>query len=395
MPYKSRAQQRWMHATHPEMAKEWDAHTPDFKALPERAQKPKKSKKKADNPYVALLPAALAGTAGAAYGAYQSPGGSPLRGALIGGMGGAGAGLGLSAANSFLESPMARKLESPGVNSGIVLGGAGAGLSAGLLTGRELAELLRLGSRRDRTEDDLAEIDPAQEGYRMLPKALREYAIKHGSALTAFRPSVAILLATGGTGSGALAGGSAGHRIYRAAFPGPVQLGLGPVEDEQAKKAALQVPEVEPYTSREKVLIPTTPGVPLVDSPVNAASEEAAAMIDQLCKNATKLKQARLLAHALNTPRAVAAPAQQVGAIPKAAGGQIPTNHPSASAWPKMQIQRPWTLRVGGGKSVISQPTIGKAIPQVVPGVTTKPKLLVAPTPLPQTVPMPLRGPVK
>lgn len=34
MPFKSEAQRRWMHKTHPEMAKTWEAETPKTK-LPE------------------------------------------------------------------------------------------------------------------------------------------------------------------------------------------------------------------------------------------------------------------------------------------------------------------------------------------------------------------------
>lgn len=39
MPFKSKAQQRWMFANHPEMAKRWADHTPDIKKLPEHAEK--------------------------------------------------------------------------------------------------------------------------------------------------------------------------------------------------------------------------------------------------------------------------------------------------------------------------------------------------------------------
>jgi len=35
MPFKSEAQRRYMHAKHPRMAKEWEAHTPKGKKLPE------------------------------------------------------------------------------------------------------------------------------------------------------------------------------------------------------------------------------------------------------------------------------------------------------------------------------------------------------------------------
>lgn len=38
-PFKSTAQRRWMHATHPKMAEEWEEHTPEGKKLPERVSK--------------------------------------------------------------------------------------------------------------------------------------------------------------------------------------------------------------------------------------------------------------------------------------------------------------------------------------------------------------------
>lgn len=45
MPYRSRAQQRFMHAVHPELAPEFDAATKDFKDLPEKVKKPKAKKR--------------------------------------------------------------------------------------------------------------------------------------------------------------------------------------------------------------------------------------------------------------------------------------------------------------------------------------------------------------
>jgi hypothetical protein len=44
MPIRSRAQQRWMFATHPAMAKRWAAETPNMKNLPARVGKKKKRK---------------------------------------------------------------------------------------------------------------------------------------------------------------------------------------------------------------------------------------------------------------------------------------------------------------------------------------------------------------
>jgi hypothetical protein len=40
MPYRSRAQFRFLHARHPELAKRWDRETPaDYKHLPDHAKK--------------------------------------------------------------------------------------------------------------------------------------------------------------------------------------------------------------------------------------------------------------------------------------------------------------------------------------------------------------------
>jgi hypothetical protein len=39
MPFKSQAQRKWMHATHPEMAKRWEKETPKHKPLPKKKGK--------------------------------------------------------------------------------------------------------------------------------------------------------------------------------------------------------------------------------------------------------------------------------------------------------------------------------------------------------------------
>ena len=41
MPFKSKAQQKWMFANDPKMAKKWAKHTPNIKALPEKVKKKK------------------------------------------------------------------------------------------------------------------------------------------------------------------------------------------------------------------------------------------------------------------------------------------------------------------------------------------------------------------
>jgi hypothetical protein len=42
MPFKSKAQARFMYAKHPEMAERWQEHTPDMKDLPEKVKNAKK-----------------------------------------------------------------------------------------------------------------------------------------------------------------------------------------------------------------------------------------------------------------------------------------------------------------------------------------------------------------
>ena len=44
MPFKSKAQQRWMFANKPEMAKEWASETRNLKRLPEKASSSKASR---------------------------------------------------------------------------------------------------------------------------------------------------------------------------------------------------------------------------------------------------------------------------------------------------------------------------------------------------------------
>lgn len=44
MPFKSKAQQKYMFAKHPKIAKEFAEATPNIKALPEHVKKKKKKK---------------------------------------------------------------------------------------------------------------------------------------------------------------------------------------------------------------------------------------------------------------------------------------------------------------------------------------------------------------
>jgi hypothetical protein len=46
MPYKSKAQRKWMHANKPDLAAEWDAATPKGKRLPEHVKPKPRTKPK-------------------------------------------------------------------------------------------------------------------------------------------------------------------------------------------------------------------------------------------------------------------------------------------------------------------------------------------------------------
>lgn len=46
MPFKSEAQRAWMYSHDPEMAKEWEAHTPKGKKLPKKVAVKKNTAKK-------------------------------------------------------------------------------------------------------------------------------------------------------------------------------------------------------------------------------------------------------------------------------------------------------------------------------------------------------------
>ena len=44
MPFKSQSQRKFMYAKHPEMAKQWQEHTPEGKKLPKKVKKADKKK---------------------------------------------------------------------------------------------------------------------------------------------------------------------------------------------------------------------------------------------------------------------------------------------------------------------------------------------------------------
>ncbi len=54
MPFESEAQRRWMYANHPDMAKEWESHTPKGEKLPKRKKRRQKRKPRSKSVVMAL-----------------------------------------------------------------------------------------------------------------------------------------------------------------------------------------------------------------------------------------------------------------------------------------------------------------------------------------------------
>lgn len=46
MPFKSRQQEKWMWATHPKMARQWEEHTPKDKPIPDKLRPTARTKKR-------------------------------------------------------------------------------------------------------------------------------------------------------------------------------------------------------------------------------------------------------------------------------------------------------------------------------------------------------------
>lgn len=116
------------------------------------------------------LPGIVAALAGAGYGSVKAPGGSRVRGGLIGGGAGLGAGLGFTGTHAFLGSEFGKYLnDSPAIAASLYLAGTGLGGAAGLHGGRQLSKQLGLGDPRNQVENDLEELNMA----RSAPISLR------------------------------------------------------------------------------------------------------------------------------------------------------------------------------------------------------------------------------
>lgn len=441
MPFKSKAQQRLFFAKERagELPKgtalEWAHHTPNIKALPEHVKKDAvdygerlarllerrgeselgvpnlkeanaaPAAATAANPAALstaqlLLPALLGSVAGAGYGAYKAPGGSRVRGALIGGLGGAGAGAGLTSATEFLSSPYAKTIDNSGVRSALTLAGAGTGLHLGLLGGRRLSENMGLGDEKNQTANDLAEIDLMHKGRNMLPHSLREYftsgkraedfgGFGTGTALGAGVGGAAGLglgaaLAAGavpwipaiygyasapegrrlhgakstveqtagtltGAGAGGLLGAVGGAGLAHALGASPDSLALGGALG--AGAGGIAGGHLGNYISREMSPGPRQlglgdrhPGEPL-DGMKQAADTETAVS-------------------AMNTqsPRHLTTPAylnREINPDVKATLDRICSKEAAEKGY---KTQYPWTLKLTKGKSVIQRPTIGKPV---------------------------------
>ena len=124
MPFRSKAQRRWMYATHPRMAKHWEEVTPKGKALPEKV------KQSAFFDELQKISRIL----------NEEERGMIRRPTAIGTVGGAGLGMYLG-----------RKMGLPGRALAAIGGGIGGGLIGGRMGSRNAMEsLMRRGALQQR-----------------------------------------------------------------------------------------------------------------------------------------------------------------------------------------------------------------------------------------------------
>ena len=121
-----------------------------------------------------LIPTLAAGGVGALYGASQAPGGSPLRGGIVGGLAGAGAGAAYTGANQFIASPYGKLLPRQTAATAAMLLGSGAiGGAIGLHGGRKLSDKLGLPDKDK--DDELRELDLLQQAKTKAPTLMSRY----------------------------------------------------------------------------------------------------------------------------------------------------------------------------------------------------------------------------
>lgn len=97
---------------------------------------------------------------GAGFGALRKPGGSRLRGAVIGGTAGLAGGAGLLGANEFMDSSHMRNVKDTSWQAPTVLGATAGATAGGVGLGRRLASVLGLKGRKDNDpNNDLEELD--------------------------------------------------------------------------------------------------------------------------------------------------------------------------------------------------------------------------------------------
>lgn len=104
------------------------------------------------------------GALGAGFGAVRRPGGSSLRGAVIGGTAGASGGASFVGANRFMDSDLARYIVDTNMQAPSIAAAAVGGTAAGVRAGRGLADVLGLRGRQDNNpHNDLEELDLTQK----------------------------------------------------------------------------------------------------------------------------------------------------------------------------------------------------------------------------------------
>ena len=329
-----------------------------------------------------LLPTALGGAVGAGYGAYKAPGHSKIRGALIGGLGGAGAGAGLSGMQAFLSSPHAATIDNSAIRSALTLGGAGIGLHGGLTGGRALAEAFRLGNPEDNYENDLAEIDPSSERFHMVPKALRDYLPKRSEDEQVKVPAMKT------------------ESPRSITTPAYLNREISPDVKTTLDRMCAKQASLENVTAEDIARLGTLAGAGLVAAPyaygavtapsghrLHGAGSAAAQTTGTVAGGALGLPLGGLAGQAIAQhfnldPGMGSALGAGVGTAAGAGLGNalsramypgpvqlgLGEHEKQAAAEPNSpvpgyKVQYPWTLKLTNGKSTIARPTIGKPVP--------------------------------
>jgi hypothetical protein len=287
-PLVSESQRRWMHATHPLMAKRWEEHTPAGAKLPEHVKKKKK------------LSRSCHGLAGERPVKYFGP----LMAAALGGLGGAGAGSLYGVfKNKKLVAEAMEKMGKSMRNCAFVGGAVGGG--AGALVGMHDKKKKR------------------KEGYHMKDVEVLHYSeapLAAAASTVGHSLTRRLLTGAGLTGAGAIAGAGGYEAIRKAMQKRAFRKAVKEIEEEEKKAAGYQLADVEPIQQYG----------PLWSLMKAAVSGTGRALSQQGVRSAKLARGAVRDASGMGT--LAESPKVSLGNKAKIGVGQFMKNHPVASA---------------------------------------------------------------